>query len=431
MASSQSSMGNILFRIFWWLMQRINLNWAHRLMYWGLRDGAFPRQTVHEQQLASTLWGHAFPTPFGVGEGIDKKGNVLDNLIYTGFSYGEFGPYTLEKEMPEIKRFFLKSKKAILVQCYGYRNPGINKILSGLVKRRYLPHYVGINLAIPAESEAQNIKQGRHFTYEEEFVYMAQKVAPYCDYIVLNMSHPNSELASLVIDGAIFTLIPIIKSVKEAVHLAAPIQTPPVLLKLPADIPVNEMPAIVQSLMDAECDGVIVSGPLSAARNSMVDSMDSKLNARITMVYGEPGKDKVLDTIRHIYQLSRGKLPIVSCGGVFSAQDAFNNLSAGASLIQMDESALIYYSPSLVFSLQKGLLKLMTEKGYPSLDKLIGADFRIHEQFPQNTVSTNTSVPVSENTVPVAPVTQSQQPNVPVSSGTQEGQNPFSNSTHI
>ncbi len=402
MSNKASSMGNILFRMFWWVVQHVNLRWAHKLMYWGLRDGAFPRQRANEPQLRLDLWGHAFPTPFGIGEGIDKRGNVLDELIYTGFSYGEFGPYTFEKELPDKKTIFLKKQKAILVQCLAYRNPGILKVLPWLVKRRYLPHYVGVNLAIPVESEEQNIKQGRHFTYEEEFVAMSQKVAPYCDYIVLNMSHPNSELSALIVDKA--TIVPIVKAVKEAVRLAAPIQTPPVLVKIPLDVNTREIPLVVQALQEANADGIIVSGPLSVGKNTMLQVME-KQEFQAGMLSGLPVRDKVLDLIRHVYQQSKGQLPIVSCGGVFTAEDAFKNLSAGASLIQLDEPALIYNSPSIVSSLQKGLLKLMTEKGYPTLDKLIGADF---SQEDLNAVDTQAAptAPVNPNPVNSDPFQQ-------------------------
>lgn len=396
MANNASSMGNILFRFFWWVVQHVNLNWAHKMMYWGLRDGAFPRQRINEPQLQLNLWGHSFATPFGVGDGVDKRGNVLDELIYMGFSYGEFGPYTLEKELPDKKTIFLKSHKAILTQCLAYRNPGIIKVLPALVKRRYLPHYVGVNLAVPAESEDQNIKQGRHFTYEEEFVLMAQKVAPYCDYIVLNLSHPNSELATLIVDSA--TIMPIVKSVKEAVCLAAPIQTPPILVKIPLDINIQEIPLVVQALKEGGADGVIVAGPLSVGRNSNFQISDSQ-NYQTGMLSGQLVRDKILDLVRHIYQQSKGSLTIVSCGGVFTPEDAFKNLSAGASLIQLDEAALVYNSPSLIFSLQKGLLKLMTEKGYPTLEKLIGADFNKAPE-PTNDTTGQPPVPPSAPEVP-------------------------------
>ena len=111
MAKDQSSVGNILFRVFWWIVQLINPQWSHKLMYWGLRDGAFPRQPARDPALSIEVWGHTFQSPIGIGEGVDKRGNVLDSFISMGYSFGEFGPYTLEKEMPDKKTLYLISKK--------------------------------------------------------------------------------------------------------------------------------------------------------------------------------------------------------------------------------------------------------------------------------------------------------------------------------
>ena len=180
---SKSFSGNILFRLFWWVVLRLNPQWAHKLMYFGLRDGSFGRTTMRDPALSIKAWGHTFNTPIGVGGGVDKRGNIIDRLMQIGYGFGTFGPYTLEKELPTKQTYYFRKEKAILVQCLGFRNPGLLKMLPWFVKRRYLPHFVGVDLVIPAESEDQNIKQGRHFTYQEEFVLMAQKIAPYCDFI--------------------------------------------------------------------------------------------------------------------------------------------------------------------------------------------------------------------------------------------------------
>ena len=216
---SQSVSGNILFKLFWWIVLRLNPQWAHRLMYLGLRDGSFGRTVMKDPALAVKTWGHTFNTPIGIAGGVDKKGNIIDRLMQIGYGFGTFGPYTLEKELPDKKTYYFRKEQSILVQCLGVRNPGLLKMLPWFVKRRYLPHFVGVDLAISAEEEEQNIKQGRHFTYQEEFVLMSQKVAPYCDFITLDLSHPNSELSMLVVDAS--TIVPMIKEVREAVRIAA------------------------------------------------------------------------------------------------------------------------------------------------------------------------------------------------------------------
>ena len=256
---SKSVSGNILFKLFWWTALHLNPRWAHKLMYFGLRDGSFGKTIMKDPALSVKVWGHTFNTPVGIAGGVDKKGNVIDKLIQIGYGFGTFGPYTLEKELPQKQTYYFKKERSVLIQSLGFRNPGLLKMLPWFVKRRYLPHFVGVDLAIPAESEDQNIKQGRHFTYQEEFVLMSQKIAPYCDFITLDLSHPNSELSMLVVDAS--TMVPMIKAVKEAVRIAAPIQTPPILVKIPLDLNSKEVPLVARNLVDSGVDGVVVSGP--------------------------------------------------------------------------------------------------------------------------------------------------------------------------
>ncbi len=393
MAKGQSSVGNVLFRFFWWVVQLINPRWSHRLMYWGLRDGAFPRQPANDPALQINLWGHLFRSPVGIGEGVDKRGNVLDSLISMGYSFGEFGPYTLEKEMPEKKRLYLKKQKAVVTLCRGYRNPGIMRILPWFVKRRYLPHYVGVDVAIPTDSEEQNIKQGRHFTYQEEFVLMAQKLSPYCDYITLNFSHPNSELAMMIVDAA--SIVPIIKSVKEAVRLAAPIQTPPVLVKVPLDITIQEVSLVIQNLMEGGADGVIIGGPLSLDKNTKVLPESAPDIFQNGMMFGGPLQERMLALIAQFYRQSQGRLPIVAYGSVFTPEDAFRMICSGASLIQLDAASLTYAGPAIVFNIHKGLVKLLSEKGFSKIEQAIGCDLRAQVDLTTPAVAPSASMPVS------------------------------------
>ena len=367
---SKSTTGSILFKIFWWIALKVNPQWAHKLMYFGLRDGAFGRVVVNDPALAVTVWGHTFKTPIGIGGGVDKKGNVVDRLMQIGYGFGTFGPYTLEKEMPPKQVYYYRKEKSILVQNTGFRNPGLLKMLPWFVKRRYLPHFVGIDVVIPAESEEQNIKQGRHFTYQEEFVLMAQKAAPYCDFITLDLSHPNSELSMLVVDSS--TLVPIVKSVREAVRIAAPIQTPPVLVKIPLDLKAQEITLVSKALLDSGADGVVVSGPLSLAKNSTLQLADGKED-RMGMLYGELIKDKVVQLIRDIYRETKGGIPIIGCGGIFSTNDAFNQICAGATLVQLDHASLVYTGPSCAMEINKELPQLLKAKGFSNVAQAIGS----------------------------------------------------------
>ena len=396
---SKSISGSILLRLFWWIALRIKPQWAHKLMYFGLRDGSFGKSMMRDPLLQITVWGHTFNTPIGIAGGVDKKGNVIDRLMQVGYGFGAFGPYTLEKEMPTKQTYYFRKQRSILVQSLGFRNPGLLKMLPWFVKRRYLPHFIGIDLAIPAESEEQNIKQGRHFTYQEEFVLMAQKAAPYCDFITLDLSHTNSELAMLVIDAS--TLVPIIKAVREAVRMAAPIQTPPVLVKIPLDLNAKEVELVASNLMAGGADGVVVAGPLSLAKNSLLQ-LPNMSEEHVGMLTGELVREQTLNLIRQIYEKTKGQLTIVSCGGVFSAEDALAQIYAGASLIQMDNASLTFAGADCILDIHKNLLKLLKEKNFSNISHAVGFEFRNQaSQVMQGLLANNASAqPVQPSPTP-------------------------------
>ena len=408
---SKSVSGNILFKLFWWIVLRLNPQWAHKLMYFGLRDGSFGRTVMRDPTLSIKVWGHTFNTPIGIAGGVDKRGNVIDRLMQIGYGFGTFGPYTLEKELPVKQTRYFRKERSILVQSLGFRNPGLLKMLPWFVKRRYLPHFVGVDLVIPAESEEQNIKQGRHFTYQEEFVLMAQKVAPYCDFVTLDLSHPNSELSMLVVDAS--TMVPMIKAVRETVRIAAPIQTPPVLVKIPLDLNAKEIPLVARNLLDGGAEGVVVAGPLSMSKNSLLRLPGMK-DEHVGMLTGEMVREQTLDLIRQIYEQTKGQITIIGCGGVFSAEDALAQIYAGASLIQLDAASLIFAGPDCVGEIHKNLLRLLKEKNFENISRAVG--FGVKNAPASQAMPVQTSPVSSSQNTEMPPVQQQIQPQQPVTS---------------
>lgn len=405
---SKSVSGNILFKLFLWVALHLNPQWAHKLMYFGLRDGSFGKTIMKDPALSVNVWGHTFNTPVGIADGVDKKGNVIDRLIQIGYGFGTFGPYTLEKELPQKQTYYFKKERSILVQCLGFRNPGLLKILPWFVKRRYLPHFVGVDLAIPAESEDQNIKQGRHFTYQEEFVLMSQKVAPYCDFITLDLSHPNSELSMLVVDPS--TITPMVKAVKEAVRVAAPIQTPPILVKIPLDLNAKEIPLVARNLVDSGVDGVVIAGPLSLSKNSLLQLPKMK-EEHAGMLYGAMIKEQTISLIQQIYEQTKGQVVIIACGGAFSATDVLDQIYAGATLVQLDDATLTFAGPDCIKEIHTDLLRILKEKNFENITHAIG--FGVRKAEP---VGTNISQPTQQSQT-----IQPSQP-IPVEEGAESSQ---------
>ena len=366
------NLSNVLFTAFWWVLHKISPNLSKGLIVFGIRDGAFADRRVLHKSLNVSVLGHTLKTPIGVAAGLDKRGNVIDGLIQMGYGFGEFGSYTLEKEMPEKAVRYLKKDKGILVQSLGYRNPGLNKIIPCLIGRRHLPNFVGVNITTSTPTEAENIKQGQHMTYEYEFSLMASKIAPYCDYITLNFSHPETELSHMVSDRS--TLVPIIKSVREAVQKSAPLAPPKIIVKLPLDLTPMETTLVCNNLLEAQVDGVIISGVQSLQKNSKKLLQDNKQH-NIGMLAGRPIKDMSTELVAAVYQHTKGQIPIIACGGVFNGQDAFEKIAAGATLVQI-YSAIVFQGPNVVNKINKELIAILHDKGFANIQQAVGSGFR-------------------------------------------------------
>lgn len=362
---------NMLFTFFWWILQKISPALSKALLVYGIRDGAFPDRRIYDPILKSEVMGFTFKNPIGVAAGLDKRGNVIDGLIHMGFGFGEFGSYTLEREMPFKKVYYLRKDKAILVQALGYRNPGLNAIIPNLIARRHLPNIVGVNITTSTRSESENVKQGTVMSYEQEFEVMAQKVAPYCDFLVLNLAHPDTEFSTLISDRS--TILPLIKTVKNAMKISAPIQTPKLVIKLPLDMTPLETRLVCDIMMEGAVDGVIVAGIQSLTKNSRKLLQDKKYH-HIGMLAGKPIKDISTELVCRIYQHTMGKLPIIASGGVFTAEDAFEKITAGASLVEI-YSAIMFNGPNVVNKINKDLTLLLRKKGFNSIKDAVGSDF--------------------------------------------------------
>lgn len=366
--ASRLNLNNILFSLFWWFIQKISPKHGEKLLFWGLKAGAFPNRSQNDPILETEVCGFHFKTPLGIGPGFDKQGNVVDDLIFMGAGFGEFGPYTLEHENPTTETFFLRKDKAIVTQSLGYKNIGISNVLPQLINRRYLPNIISVNITSTADSEEENVKLGRMMTYAEEFSLMVRKVAPYTDIITINLAHPETELSTLLSDAS--SLVPLLKGIKKAAYEAAPIQRPRIWVKIPLTITPLEVPMVCQNLMDAGIDGIIVGGALSLSQAKVPLTPQHTAG----MLSGLPTKKYVLEMISKVHQFTKGQIPIIACGGIFSGMDAYACLAAGASLLQIG-SVLRFDGPKAVTKINRELATILRQKGLKSVNEAIGIDF--------------------------------------------------------
>ncbi len=373
MASQENDVSSLLshysFLLMWRAFRAVSVAWAWRFFKWGVRNEFLLKDYRPPKALHTALWGCDMRTPIGIGSEVDISGSFLDALVNLGYGFGEFGTYTLAKEDPLNRIVFDVKDNAVCAEMHGYKNKGVDAIVPMLSDRRYLPHLTGVSIASTARNEANNLKQGSVMSYPAEFETMTQKVAPYCDYIVANFTLPGAELTELIYDEA--TILPVLKKIKEAAQIAAPLATPKVVVKLPSDLTEIEIPIVARICERAGVDGIIIGGPLNLTKRRIF--IKEKLPPyAFNALMGKPLKKQVQNLIRSMYKETEGKIPIIARGAVFSGQDVYDYIAAGASLVQV-HAVLFFEGPFAFKKIHQELFRLMRRNGINSIEELIGS----------------------------------------------------------
>ncbi|KAJ3067312.1 Dihydroorotate dehydrogenase (quinone), mitochondrial [Rhizoclosmatium hyalinum] len=229
---------------------------------------------------------------------------------------------------------------------------------SGVPRSLVLNKALGVNLGKNKISAAED---------NSDYVKGVSSLGQFADYIVVNISSPNTPgLRSLQRREPMLKLM---KEVKEArdVHVA---HRPPILVKIAPDVNEVELEDIAAVVQEAEMDGVIISNT-TISRPSYLKS-DPTLVSQIGGLSGPPVFPLAVEKVRAFYALTNGKIPIIGCGGVSSAEEAIAYAKAGASLVQLYTS-LGYYGPGVVYDVKKGLVDYL-KKEKTTWKELVGSD---------------------------------------------------------
>jgi len=286
--------------------------------------------------------GLAFDGPFGMAAGFDKNAEVVWQLGQLGFSHVEIGTVTrfAQEGNPKPRLFRLK-KDLSLINRMGFNNEGADAIAKRLQKLRTsgvkLP-VIGVNIGKSKITELQDAVS--------DYQYSANVLAPFADYIAVNVSSPNTPgLRSL---QAIDQLEPILTAVR------AEAAGKPVLVKIAPDLADEDVVAVAELATKLSLAGVI-------ATNTTVSRSDLKTASKEVEAMGSGGLSGPILRSRSIevLKLLRANLPssiaVVSVGGVFSAQDVKERLQHGASLVQ-GYTGFVYEGPLWARKINRGLV---------------------------------------------------------------------------
>lgn len=356
-----------VFLFIWFFVKKTNPNTARRLLYWGITDQAFLTEVPRDPVLQTQALGKTFQNPIGISAGFDNSFKYNDELVRIGFGFSEFGTFTYHKDRDTAQTYFLPRQEAILVDSPSWPNPGIQYIQKQLIDRRRLPHIAGVSISSSLEVEDKDNKEF-YTMLEQDVLRSVQLVAPYCDFITLNLSHPTMPITNLI--HVPFQLASLLRTIKDHIQRHAPILTPKLVVKLPLELTDASIPLLADVFMQEGVDAVIIAG-FSGSKSQKQRLGNSHMKGFVT---GRPLMEPSTLLLSKFYQATKGKLPLIASGGVFTGEDAYRKICAGATLVQI-HTALLFKGPDIANDINQKLALLLKQKGFKSVNEAVGSQY--------------------------------------------------------
>ncbi|MEO1671800.1 MAG: quinone-dependent dihydroorotate dehydrogenase [Cyanobacteria bacterium J06631_2] len=322
---------------------------------------------VSDSRLQQKLWGLDFNNPFGLAAGFDKDGTAAGMWSSFGFGFAELGAVTLHSQSgnPRPRMFRLPEDKAALNRM-GANNLGAAVMADTLAqtwKRQSRQIPIGINLCKSKIAALDNAATD----YVGSFEYL-QSVA---DYFVVNVSSPNTPGLRSLQGGE--QLEPILSALQ-----SANTQQQPILIKIAPDLEWDDIKDILNLATSYNLAGVIATNTTirrDGLNTEVLRETGQSIKDEAGGISGLPVRQRATEVIRFIYEETGGKLPIVGVGGIFNADDAWDKIVAGASILQV-YTGWVYEGPWMVNQVLSGLLAKLDEQGLEHISDAVGLAHR-------------------------------------------------------
>ena len=311
-----------------------------------IRDAA--KRRFHRSPFGNLKrFGLTFSNPVGLAAGFDKNGEAADALCALGFGYVEVGTVTSEAQPGNPQpRIFRLPKDRALINRLGFNNCGAKQMMKNL-NARAPGCVVGINIgksrSVPVEDAIPDYLKTFNAVYET------------ADYVAVNVSSPNTpQLRDLQQPERLNDLLAALQNrnreLAERHSLTAP---RPLLLKIAPDLNPDDIRSIVEVAQQNDISAIIATNT-SVGRYGLQTSPERIAAIGEGGLSGAPLRERSNEVIKTIYRLTNGVMPIIGVGGVFNAEDAWEKICAGASLVQL-YTGFIYEGPGVVRRINEGL----------------------------------------------------------------------------
>ncbi len=340
---------------------------AHRATIAALKLTPKRRPPDFPASLKTRVAGLDFSSPVGLAAGFDKNAEVPEQMLGVGFGFVEVGTITprLQEGNPKPRLFRLAEDRAVINRM-GFNNRGQPRAFDRLQHCLHWRGIVGVNVGANKDS-ADRIA---------DYVAGVRAMSPVARYITINISSPNTPgLRQLQDEGALRALLGAIDEARDLSAAPRPDvasgprpAAPPIFLKVAPDLGEGEPDQIVRVAMQHGIDAIIVS-------NTTVfrPALKSKYAREQGGLSGEPLKPLALKALREFRAASGGEIPLIGVGGIANADDAWERIRAGASLVQL-YTAMVYEGPGIARRIALGLAERLKREGYANIAEAVGTE---------------------------------------------------------
>ena len=334
---------------------------AHKIAEFGLRAlyatpgglEALAKFGVYKDEiLTQNIWNLSFDNPVGIAGGFDKNATMIAPLAALGFGHIDFGTFTPRPQSGNEKpRLFRLVAEESIQNAMGFNNEGAD-VIEHRVRKIY-PFKIPI---------AANIGKNKATSNEDalsDYEALGRKFNGLCDFFIINVSSPNTpNLRALQENSFISELIGAMKKITNR----------PLVLKLAPDMSADQAIALCECAVQSGASGIIINNT----------SVDYSLSPNARDFGGLSGR-LITEKSRKLFaQVARelfGRTILISCGGIDSAQEAYERIKSGASLVQIF-TAFIFKGPFVAKSINEGLAELLRADGFKNISEAVGANLK-------------------------------------------------------
>lgn len=315
------------------------------------------RFSVGDPRLEVRAFGLRFPTPLGLAAGFDKGDGLAAGLYALGFGSVEVGTITPRAQPGNPSpRLFRLPRQQSLINRMGFNNAGAAETVARYRDLPFRPGPLGMNLGKNKDTPAERAA--------DDYLAAFEALADLGDYFVVNVSSPNTPgLRDLQAPAALRGIL------RPLVEAAARRGGKPILLKLAPDLADEDIDALADLAVEERLSGLILANT-TLGRPTAENEETAKQAGGMS---GAPLLPRALSLVARVRRRLGDRLPIVGVGGIFTAEDAYRMIRAGATLVQ-GYTGFIYGGPAYAKKIQSGLLQLLERDGLPNVEAAVGLD---------------------------------------------------------